>query len=302
MNTTESEDGSVGPLREALTVCAAAGMSGILRVTGDPGGAIHIADGLVAAIETPGAPGPEVLLLRSHRVSESGWDEAFAAAAASGRPDEHRAHQARDGRGRRARVAAQDGSRGRDVRPGQRHRRRVPGRAGAGGFRPAAAAGRRAGQPAGRDLAPDPGARRPARQERPRPDRGRDRGGQARGAGSAKARTRSWPWPTGGAPPGTSRSPWATASTPRCCRWPGCSRRPAGGGLVPGRRRGRGADPPPGRRTATCRWPPGCRAVSGTRRRRRGARGLPGRAPELLAPLGLLRPRAAREAGPGETA
>jgi hypothetical protein len=84
MNTTESEDGSVGPLREALTVCAAAGMTGVLRVTGDPGGAIHIADGLVAAIETPGAPGPEVLLLRSHRVSESGWDEAFAAAAASG--------------------------------------------------------------------------------------------------------------------------------------------------------------------------------------------------------------------------
>jgi hypothetical protein len=84
MNTTESEDGSVGPLREALTVCAAAGMSGILRVTGDPGGAIHICDGLVAAIDTPGAPGPEVLLLRSHRVTESGWDEAFAAAAASG--------------------------------------------------------------------------------------------------------------------------------------------------------------------------------------------------------------------------
>jgi hypothetical protein len=86
MNTTESEDGSVGPLREALTVCAAAGMSGILRVTGDPGGAIHIADGLVAAIETSAAPGPEALLLRSHRVSESGWDEAFAAAAASGGP------------------------------------------------------------------------------------------------------------------------------------------------------------------------------------------------------------------------
>jgi hypothetical protein len=84
MNTTESEDGSVGPLREALMICAAAGMSGILRVTGDPGGAIHIADGLVAAIETPGAPTPEVLLLRSHRVTESGWDEAFAAAASSG--------------------------------------------------------------------------------------------------------------------------------------------------------------------------------------------------------------------------
>ena len=84
MNTTESEDGSVGPLREALMVCAAAGMSGILRVTGDPGGAIHIADGRVTAIETPGAPSPEVLLLRSHRVTESAWDEAFAAAASSG--------------------------------------------------------------------------------------------------------------------------------------------------------------------------------------------------------------------------
>ncbi len=64
-------------------VCAAAGMSGVLRVTGDPGGAIHLTDGRVVAIETPGAPSPEVLLLRSHRVTESGWDEAFAAAAAS---------------------------------------------------------------------------------------------------------------------------------------------------------------------------------------------------------------------------
>ena len=84
MNTVGAEDGSVGPLREALTVCAAAGMSGVLRVTGDPGGAIHLADGRLAAIETPGAPSPEVLLLRSHRVSESGWDTAFAAAASSG--------------------------------------------------------------------------------------------------------------------------------------------------------------------------------------------------------------------------
>jgi hypothetical protein len=64
MNTTESEDGSIGALREALTVCAAAGMSGVLRVTGDPGGTIHLADGQVAAIETSGAPSPEVLLLR----------------------------------------------------------------------------------------------------------------------------------------------------------------------------------------------------------------------------------------------
>lgn len=65
-------------------VCSAAGMSGVLRVTGNPGGAIHLADGRVVAIETPGAPSPEVLLLRSHRVTESGWDEAFAAAVAAG--------------------------------------------------------------------------------------------------------------------------------------------------------------------------------------------------------------------------
>ncbi|MGA2830602.1 MAG: DUF4388 domain-containing protein [Streptosporangiaceae bacterium] len=84
MTTEGSEDGPAGPLREALTVCAAAGMSGTLRVTGHPGGAIHLVDGRVVAIETPGAPSPEVLLLRSHRITESDWDTAFAAAAVAG--------------------------------------------------------------------------------------------------------------------------------------------------------------------------------------------------------------------------
>jgi hypothetical protein len=81
-----SEEGSIGPLREALMVCAVSGTSGVLRITGDPGGTIHLADGLVTAVETAGAPGPEVLLLRSRRVTESRWDAAFAAAAARGRP------------------------------------------------------------------------------------------------------------------------------------------------------------------------------------------------------------------------
>ena len=67
-------------------VCAVSGTSGVLRITGDPGGTIHLADGLVTAVETAGAPGPEVLLLRSRRVTESRWDAAFAAAAAGGRP------------------------------------------------------------------------------------------------------------------------------------------------------------------------------------------------------------------------
>jgi hypothetical protein len=80
-----SEDASVGPLREALMICSVSGTSGVLRITGDPGGTIHLADGLVTAIETAGAPSPEVLLLRSSRVSESAWDAAFVAAAAGGR-------------------------------------------------------------------------------------------------------------------------------------------------------------------------------------------------------------------------
>jgi uncharacterized protein DUF4388 len=88
MNIAISEDDVVGPLREALVVAAVAGMSGTLRVTGDPGGTIHLADGRVVGIETPGAPGPEALLLRSRRVSEPGWEAAFAAAAATGGPME----------------------------------------------------------------------------------------------------------------------------------------------------------------------------------------------------------------------
>jgi len=85
MMSAGSEVGSVGPVREALAVCAASRMSGALRLTGNPGGTIYLNAGLVVGIETPGAPGPEVLLLRSHRLTESRWDAAFAAAAAAGR-------------------------------------------------------------------------------------------------------------------------------------------------------------------------------------------------------------------------
>jgi hypothetical protein len=80
------DDGLSGALREALTECAASNLSGLLLVAGDPGGVIHLAEGGVAAIQTPGAPSAEVILLRSHRVSEATWDTAFAASAASGAP------------------------------------------------------------------------------------------------------------------------------------------------------------------------------------------------------------------------
>jgi hypothetical protein len=86
MATRVVHGGISGPLREALTECAASGLSGLLLVTGDPGGVIHLVDGGVAAIQTPGAPSAEVILLRSHRVSEATWDTAFAASAANGAP------------------------------------------------------------------------------------------------------------------------------------------------------------------------------------------------------------------------
>ncbi|WP_427917794.1 hypothetical protein [Streptomyces sp. cg40] len=47
-------------------------------VTGTPGGSIHVRDGLVVAMETPGAPGIEGLLLRSGRISEEAWAEVRA--------------------------------------------------------------------------------------------------------------------------------------------------------------------------------------------------------------------------------
>ncbi|MFJ5306717.1 hypothetical protein [Streptomyces sp. NPDC088350] len=48
-------------------------------VTGTPGGSIHVRDGLVVAMETPGAPGVEGLLLRSGRIAEEAWAAVRAA-------------------------------------------------------------------------------------------------------------------------------------------------------------------------------------------------------------------------------
>jgi hypothetical protein len=60
----------------------------VLRVSGDPGGIIHLAAGQVTAVTSPGAPDPEVVLLRSGRVNEDGWSAAFAVAASDGRMSE----------------------------------------------------------------------------------------------------------------------------------------------------------------------------------------------------------------------
>ncbi|MFK0281871.1 hypothetical protein ACIQVL_15555 [Streptomyces sp. NPDC090499] len=47
-------------------------------VSGTPGGVIHVRDGMVVGMDTPGAPGVEVLLLKSRRISEDDWTAARA--------------------------------------------------------------------------------------------------------------------------------------------------------------------------------------------------------------------------------
>ena len=60
-------------LAPALVACGREEFTGELRVSGAPGGTFHLRGGLVVAVESPGAPGPEALLLRSGRVSGEQW-------------------------------------------------------------------------------------------------------------------------------------------------------------------------------------------------------------------------------------
>lgn len=84
-----SDDSSLvsgpGQLEPMLVSIARLRTSGLLRVIGEPGGVIYLADGQITAISTPGAPDPEAILLRSGRVPEAGWSSAYAASASDGR-------------------------------------------------------------------------------------------------------------------------------------------------------------------------------------------------------------------------
>jgi hypothetical protein len=71
-------------IARALRACEVERRSGVLRVTGEPGGLIHLTDGNVTAIETAGAPGPDLILVRSGRIPEATWAGAFTSAAAGG--------------------------------------------------------------------------------------------------------------------------------------------------------------------------------------------------------------------------
>lgn len=75
----------LGEIGRSLLRFSREGFSGVLRVEGGPGGALWIRDGLVVAATTPAAPGPESLLLRSGRVSEKDWTDAYATGAPADR-------------------------------------------------------------------------------------------------------------------------------------------------------------------------------------------------------------------------
>lgn len=73
-----------GPLGRVLLDCSSRELSGTIHVNGEPGGSVHLDNGGIVAVRTPGAPSPEVLLLRSGQVPEPGWNAAFTAAASGG--------------------------------------------------------------------------------------------------------------------------------------------------------------------------------------------------------------------------
>ncbi|WP_405003543.1 hypothetical protein OHV13_03285 [Kitasatospora purpeofusca] len=61
--------------------------TGSVVVSSAPGGTIHLERGLITAIETPGAPTAETLLLKSGRIGQADWTAAETAASSVGAGD-----------------------------------------------------------------------------------------------------------------------------------------------------------------------------------------------------------------------
>ncbi|WP_370144641.1 MarR family transcriptional regulator [Streptacidiphilus sp. EB129] len=73
--------GATAPIVQMLARCPDRHLSGVLQVAGDPGGALHLTDGRITAVDTPGAPDAATLLLASGRIGEAEWAAAFSADA-----------------------------------------------------------------------------------------------------------------------------------------------------------------------------------------------------------------------------
>ncbi|MFD5827843.1 hypothetical protein [Lentzea sp. NPDC060358] len=59
-------------------------MTGALRIAGNAGGLFHLRDGAVIAIDSPGSPGAETLLVGSGRIGAQDWAAALADSVAAG--------------------------------------------------------------------------------------------------------------------------------------------------------------------------------------------------------------------------
>ncbi|MEV5413683.1 hypothetical protein AB0K60_33255 [Thermopolyspora sp. NPDC052614] len=81
----DSEPAATVKLAQALTPASEQRLTGLLRVTGSPGGVIALARGVVTAVTSPGAPDAAALLLRSGRITETDWSDAVKAGAADER-------------------------------------------------------------------------------------------------------------------------------------------------------------------------------------------------------------------------
>ncbi|WP_163553091.1 hypothetical protein [Candidatus Frankia alpina] len=84
--TRAAEEMSAGVeiLLAALRRQARERLSSVVAVLGEASGKVVFREGLIAAVTTSAAPGPESLLLRSGRISDEEWATVFAAAAPSG--------------------------------------------------------------------------------------------------------------------------------------------------------------------------------------------------------------------------
>lgn len=74
-----------GSPRRALTQLAAAEATGVLHVGGEPGGAVHLREGLVTHADSPSAPGIGALLTTSGRLTGDTWRSALTAAGPGGK-------------------------------------------------------------------------------------------------------------------------------------------------------------------------------------------------------------------------
>ncbi|MFJ5921077.1 hypothetical protein ACIQF6_00585 [Kitasatospora sp. NPDC092948] len=70
-------------LPELLLTLRRAAFTGSVLISGTPGGTIRLEQGLVTAVETPGAPAVGTLLLKSGRIGEAQWAAAEAAAGST---------------------------------------------------------------------------------------------------------------------------------------------------------------------------------------------------------------------------